>query len=105
MIVTDFLRALVNIETETDSVTCSVAEIALKLPERASCGIINLTAGSAGRENCHRQAYMASQDKGVIFHLQLRARAERYSSGNVGSPVVILAAGIAEIQAVRLQYS
>ena len=88
----DFLRALVHIEAETHPMACTVAEVALELPERESGGIVHLAARSSGREDCHGQSDMAPEHKRVILHFQFSARTERHSPGNVGGTVAILAA-------------
>ena len=54
---TDRLRSFVNAEVVSHSVTGSVAEVSAGTPQRHTREGVELMAGSAARECCHRKIY------------------------------------------------
>ena len=89
-IMSDFLRALMDIQEKTYAVTCSVTEISLEFPKRRARRIIYLGSGSTGREHGSCEPYMSLKDKGIILFLQIRTWTERNSTCNIGRPEKIL---------------
>ena len=98
----DLVRAFVNSKEEAYAVAGAVAKVALGLPERAASNGVQLAPGRALGEDASGQVDVSAQDKGVVLHLQICARAHRDGAGDVCGSKEVLAAGVVEVQAVRL---
>ena len=91
-----------NIQEEAHAMSGTVAEIAFLLPQAIPDKDVEVASAGTLREYGHGEVDMALQHEGIILLFELGARTARHGPGGVRGTEEVLSAGIAEVEAVRL---
>ena len=99
------IRTLMNVQAEADAMAGAVVVVQALTPEHLARCKVQGDAGRALQEDHVAEAKHGLQHEGEVLPLDLRDRAHRDGTGDVGGTLEVLSAGIEEVEPLRLDYA
>lgn len=103
-VLTELLRAFVDAEIISDSMACSMSEIAFCTPQRHTGECVKVAACRSAREDAARELDHASEYESIILFLKVGADSHRNRPCDIRRAGQILSARIHKIKSMRTDH-